>query len=42
MKFNVFFKKDHGSHWVLSDGSPSLKVHYLKQDLKPLMTLRTL
>ena len=22
MKFNVFFKKDHGSHWVLSDGSP--------------------
>lgn len=22
MKFNVFLKKDHGAHWVLSDGSP--------------------
>jgi len=21
MKFNVFFKKDHGAHWVLSNGS---------------------
>lgn len=22
MKLNVFFKNNHGSHWVLSDGSP--------------------
>lgn len=25
MKFNVFFENNHGSHWVLSDGSPLFK-----------------
>ncbi|STK46642.1 Uncharacterised protein [Escherichia coli] len=42
MKFNVFLKKttDHTGYFPMVP--PSLKVHYLKQDLKPLMTLRTL